>query len=308
MLPTFRSASIVLAVTIATLAGSRQPLLAEQSSALRIVVVEGEDAVNIIQQKTAVAPVVEVRDRNDQPVAGAVVNFAIRSGRATFNGARTLSVTTDAAGRAAPAGFAPTGSGALQISASAVFQGQTAAAITIAQTNVLTAAQAAAVASASGAGGSGSAASASAGASAGSGGGGLSGTTLGILGGAAAGGLVAATKLGLIGGGTKYSGQFSGTLIMTFGVCTREERQTGTLEIELTEQETSISGTARVDGGIVIGAQSCGPPPAGGPVTGSRDSFGMDDASVGGAPANITFTGSQSNRFPPAGVQTGGIN
>ena len=51
---------------------------------LRLVVIEGEDAVNIIQQKNAVAPVVEVRDRNDQPVSGAVVRFAIRSGRATL--------------------------------------------------------------------------------------------------------------------------------------------------------------------------------------------------------------------------------
>ena len=42
------------------------------SGALRIVVIEGEDAVNVIQQKTAVAPVVEVRDQNGLPVPGAV--------------------------------------------------------------------------------------------------------------------------------------------------------------------------------------------------------------------------------------------
>ena len=80
-----------------------------QSSGVHIVVVEGKDAVNIVQQKTAVAPVVEVRDRNDQPVAGAVVRFAVTRGRATFNGARTLTVATNAAGRAAATGFAPTG-------------------------------------------------------------------------------------------------------------------------------------------------------------------------------------------------------
>jgi hypothetical protein len=38
----------------------------DAQTALRLVVVEGEDAVNIIQQRTAVAPVAEVRDRNDQ--------------------------------------------------------------------------------------------------------------------------------------------------------------------------------------------------------------------------------------------------
>jgi hypothetical protein len=85
---------------------------AQTSAGLRIVVVEGEDAVNIVQQKTAVAPVIEVRDRNDQPVAGAVVRFAITKGRATFNGARTITITTNAAGRAAVTGLTPTGSGA----------------------------------------------------------------------------------------------------------------------------------------------------------------------------------------------------
>ena len=163
---------------------------ANQSGALRIVVIEGEDAVNIVQQKTAVAPVVEVRDRNDQPVAGAIVRFAIREGRGTFAGARTLSVTTNAAGRAVATGLTPTGSGALQIGASATFQGQTAVA-TITQTNVMTAAHAAA---ASGGGASGTAAP---GGAAGGGGGGVSGTTLGVVGGAAAGGaLVAANALG----------------------------------------------------------------------------------------------------------------
>src|SRR6185436_15590098 len=86
-----------------------------RGAALKIVVVEGEGAVNIIQQKTAVAPVIEVRDRNDQPVSGALVRFAIRQGRASFSGARTLSVTTDDAGRATATGLAATSRGALQI-------------------------------------------------------------------------------------------------------------------------------------------------------------------------------------------------
>ena len=40
---------------------------AAKPNALKIVVIQGEDAVNIIQQKTAVAPIVEVRDENDLP-------------------------------------------------------------------------------------------------------------------------------------------------------------------------------------------------------------------------------------------------
>ena len=41
------------------------------ASGLKIVVLAGEDAVNVIQKKTAVAPVVEVRDRNDLGVVPA---------------------------------------------------------------------------------------------------------------------------------------------------------------------------------------------------------------------------------------------
>jgi hypothetical protein len=107
-------------------------------------------------------------------VSGALVRFAISKGRATFNGARTLSATTDALGRATATGFTPTGSGTLNIAASATFQGQTAVAA-IAQTTVTTAAQAAAVSAGTGAGAAG-------------GGGGLSNVAIaGIVGGAGAG-------------------------------------------------------------------------------------------------------------------------
>ena len=128
------------------------PVSARQNAALRIVVLEGEGGVNIIQQKTAVAPLVEVRDRNNQPVAGALVTFSIEGGKAaTFGGASTLTVATNAAGQAAVTGLTPSAAGAFQIQVSAAFQGQLATA-TIAQTNVLTAAQAAAASAASGGG------------------------------------------------------------------------------------------------------------------------------------------------------------
>ena len=179
--------------SVAAIAMAAAPAHAQNApgqAALKIVVLDGEGAVNIIQQKTATAPVIEVRDQNDLPVAGAAVRFGIRNGRAVFGGARTLSVTTDAAGRAVATGFAPTGSGALQITATATFQGQ-AAAVTIAQTTVTTVAQAAAV---SGAGASGVSGGASAGAGAG-GGGGLSTTTIGVIAGAVAGGAIVAKEV-----------------------------------------------------------------------------------------------------------------
>ena len=65
---------------VSLLLGSVLALGAQQAPSLRIVVLEGEGAVNIIQQKTAVRPLVEVRDRNNLPVAGATVTFTIGGG------------------------------------------------------------------------------------------------------------------------------------------------------------------------------------------------------------------------------------
>lgn len=162
-----------------------------QAAGLKIVVIAGEGAVNVIQQKSAVAPVIEVRDRNNLPVSGAVVTFSIGTGQAATFGAglQTLTVTTNAAGQATALGLTPTATGALQIQATAAFQGQIASA-TIAQTNVATAAQVAA------AGGAGSAGASGAATGAAGGGVGLSGTTIGILGAAVGGGALVATQAG----------------------------------------------------------------------------------------------------------------
>lgn len=161
---------------------------ANQDAPLRIVVISGEDAVNVIQQRTAVAPVVEVRDRNNQPVAGAVVTFTIQGGKASFAaGANAMTITTNAAGQAAVSGLTPTATGAVNINVAAAFQGQTATAA-ITQTNFATAAQAAAAGSST----------SSAGTSAGSGGGGGIGpgtiTALGATAAGVAGGLYAYKK------------------------------------------------------------------------------------------------------------------
>jgi len=304
------------AVTLLLIAGAIQASAFEQrqsTTELKIVVIEGEGAVNIIQQKTAVAPVIEVRDRNDQPVAGATVNFVVRAGRATFSGARTMSVTTNAAGRAAAAGFAPSGTGALQIGATATFQGQTAAAVTIAQTNVMTAAEAAAASSATASGaGSGGGGTAAGGGGAGAGGGGISATTLGIVGGAVAAGAVVAKDKIFGEGGTLFSGQFSGVLLDTdtaaagFGnsSCTRNERQTGTLKIRLDSLEGSISGTMSLEGDIVISGGTCQPDPS----LQNTDKFVLSEGSVSGSPDNISGTGHEQNDYTNPTVGGGGIN
>jgi hypothetical protein len=111
---------------------------------LKIVVIAGEGAVNIIQQKTAVAPIVEIRDRNNLPVSGATVTFSVGGSGATFGTGSTLTVVTNAAGQATAAGLTPTAAGALQVNVSAAFQGQLASAA-ITQTNFATAQAAAAV-------------------------------------------------------------------------------------------------------------------------------------------------------------------
>ena len=124
-----------------------------QDAGLRIIVLEGEDSVNIIERGTAVPTLVEVRDRNDLPVSGAAVLFLLGDGdTATLNaGLRQVELTTDALGRAAVE-VNPVASGPVELSVSATFEGETATA-TIAQTNFPTQAAAEAAASAGGAGG-----------------------------------------------------------------------------------------------------------------------------------------------------------
>jgi outer membrane lipoprotein SlyB len=235
---------------------------APNTAALRIVVLEGEGGVNIIQQKTAVVPVVEVRDRNDQPVAGAAVRFAVTKGRATFSGARTLSVTTDAAGRASVTGLTPTGAGPLQISATATFQGQTAAA-TIAQTNVMTAGQAG-----------------------GAGGGGPSFTTLGIIGGAAVGGLLVAQKTILGGGADVYSAPVAGDVTSRFPGCVITTRLNTTLELHIKVNGDTVTGHAEFDGTGDDVVNTC---PGGTLQHFANYGWGNRDPSVTGTTTNITF-------------------
>ena len=233
-------AAVAALVLLAQSAAAQQA----NSAGLRIVVIEGEDAVNIIQQKTAVAPVVEVRDRNNLPVSGATVTFSIGQG-ASFGGQSTLTVLTNAAGQATATGLSPTAAGAIQIQATATFQGQTAIA-TIAQSNVLTAAEVASTTTA-GAGGTGGGTGGGSGAAAGGGGGaggGLSGATLGIIGGAVAGGAVVATKAA--GGGDDSPGTTSTTPPGTSATPPTTPTTPGTPPP--TQQPTSASFTGPMDG------------------------------------------------------------
>ena len=166
------------------------------AAGLKIVVLEGEDGVNIVKKKSAVKPVVEVRDKDNLPVAGASVLFLLPDSGPTAtlaSGGHSLTVLTNSAGRATITNMKPVGTGSFKINVTASFRGQTATS-TISQTNYLT------VAAANAAGAT------TAGTVAGGTGGGLSGAAIiGIIAGVAAAAGVAiavATK----GGGSKSPG------------------------------------------------------------------------------------------------------
>jgi hypothetical protein len=70
---------------------------------LSIVIVEGEGAINNVRQRVAREPIVQVEDENRRPVAGAAVTFLLPNqgaGASFANGAQSLTITTDAQGRA----------------------------------------------------------------------------------------------------------------------------------------------------------------------------------------------------------------
>ena len=301
-----RALIVMLAAVTATVAA--------QNAAFRIVVIEGEDGVNLIQQKTAVRPVVEVRDRNDLPVAGVLVTFSIEGGKAaSFGGASTLTVATNAAGQAAVTGMTPSAAGAFQIQVQAAFQGQVATA-TIAQTNVLTAAGASGASGGSSAAGGGAA-----------GGGGLSATTIGIVGAVVGGGALVATqvvKKDEAGGPSTFRGTFSGQIVSTIvGVttCVVTRTANATMQITLDSQSsTTVSGKGEFSGTDTVISQTCDGPTATGSfrqaftITGSPGSLGFREQRTETRPAdfdasqtvtsttNVVFQGSLS-----AGVITG---
>ena len=114
---------------------------AQARPGLKIVVLEGEGAVNNLELGTAGEPVVEVRDENDTPLAGAQVTFSLpeRGPSGSFFGSGTnLRVTTDQQGRATGSRFQQNRTeGRFQIRVTAVY-GERTGAVDISQSNVLT--------------------------------------------------------------------------------------------------------------------------------------------------------------------------
>jgi len=111
---------------------------APASTGLRIVVVEGEGALNNIRERRGKEPVVRVVDAEFRRVAGASVTFLTTElgPSATFASGNTLTTTTDAKGEAVGRGLRPNNvAGPFEIRVTAAWRGQTAAAV-VNQTNV----------------------------------------------------------------------------------------------------------------------------------------------------------------------------
>lgn len=107
---------------------------------IHILIIEGEGAINNMRQRVAREPIVEVRDENDKPVAGAAVLFTLPNTgpSGTFaNGLSTFTTTTDNLGRAIGTGLKPNGlEGSVQMKVSATFRGETVS-TTINMTNAM---------------------------------------------------------------------------------------------------------------------------------------------------------------------------
>jgi len=107
----------------------------------KIAVLDGEDGVKIIKKKTAVKPVIEVRDKNNLPIAGVAVVIGLGAFGVFDNGAHTATVVTNANGLVTSPEFRPLTKGPFNIQVQATYQGQTRTAL-IRQTNFKTVADA----------------------------------------------------------------------------------------------------------------------------------------------------------------------
>jgi len=132
--------------------GFETPAFAGQDAAapasaetISIRIVAGQNGVNILKRQSAVIPVVEVRDRNDRPVAGALVNFMSPDDGASvmfLTGKRTFSAVTELDGRASASAALPVGSGSFQITVMAKYGEHAVATTSVSQTNYATASEA----------------------------------------------------------------------------------------------------------------------------------------------------------------------
>lgn len=124
-------------------------------------------------------------------------------------------------------------------------------------------------------------------------GGGISGTTVAVGAAVVGGGALAATQLAGGEGGDgseEYAGPVSGELTILFGPCTRQERYSFTLTIELTDATSGVAGS-QPGKYEVLSATNC----ATGPQTGLTTPFGIGQAPVTRSGSAISFSYLESN-------------
>ncbi len=119
-------------------AGPKTEVLQGPGGDLKMIVVQGEGALNNIRTRSAAPLIVEVRDTADKPVAGAEVVFQLPPAGpgGVFNGwMRNQTTRTNAEGRAGTNGFAPNDeAGRFNIKVTAT-SGTKSSSLIIAQTN-----------------------------------------------------------------------------------------------------------------------------------------------------------------------------
>jgi len=111
-----------------------------QEAGIKIIVQEGQGAINNIPQRRAKEPVVQVQHEDGEPVVGATVTFLLPDsgpGGTFADGARMLNIQTDAKGQAVGRGLKPNATaGRFLIRVNVSYHGQTAS-TTIAQINAI---------------------------------------------------------------------------------------------------------------------------------------------------------------------------
>jgi hypothetical protein len=115
-----------------------------KDAGLDITVVDGDGGSNIVGKKSSTKPVVQVRDEKNQLLEGAVVTFiAPPDGPSVMfsNGLRTVTVMTDAEGRARAPSMRAVNGGSFRLQVSASFRGQMVS-TSISQTNYESASEA----------------------------------------------------------------------------------------------------------------------------------------------------------------------
>ena len=102
-------------------------------SQLKVVVVQGQGAINNVRSRTSNEIIVRVEDESQQPVAGASVAFTLPSqgpSGSFVNGEQTLVLTTDNMGTAVARGLTPNRvEGKMEIRITASHQGKTSSAV-----------------------------------------------------------------------------------------------------------------------------------------------------------------------------------